>query len=393
MKDENTVYESTKVQNDATQYQNVEENKGDASVQKDSKPGKEPKKTKMNWKVVSMGGGAGVMLGAAAAFLAANASASEENSAQAESNLEHVTDGEVPVVTSAGDDNMSFAEAFAAAREEVGPGGVFEWHGNIYSTFTAEEWNNMSPEDRAEFGSHFNWSSGAHESATASQSSQHDTIDYTQTTPQEDESDSAPVNEQETPEGTAEGTVEGTAEGTDDSNVNVEGQEGEALAGGQDPIIESTPEQNPAESQVSGGEDVEVAGVDDTGVEPPVDGVPVNDGVDIVEVTPGTTDDAVEHEVEILGVVHDNESNMNIGGMTVDGQEVVLVDVDNDETFDVAATDADNNGQITDNEVVDISGENVTVNDLGGFTPTDDSLLAANDDTLDYTNDANVYDI
>ena len=384
MKDENTVYESTKVQNDATQYQNVEENKGDASVQKDLKPGTEPKKTKMNWKVVSMGGGAGVMLGAAAAFIAANASASEDNSAQAESNLEHVTDGEVPVATSAGDDDMSFAEAFAAAREEVGPGGVFEWHGNIYSTYTAEEWNNMSPEDRAEFGSHFNWSSDAQESATASQSSQHDTVDYTQTAPQE-ENDSAPVNEQE--------TSEGTAEGTDDSNVNVEGQEGEALAGGQDPIIESTPEQNPAESQVSGGEDVEVAGVDDTGVEPPVDGDPVNDGVDIVEVTPGTTDDAVEHEVEILGVVHDNESNMNIGGMTVDGQDVVLVDVDNDETFDVAATDADNNGQITDNEVVDISGENVTVNDLGGLTPADDSLLAANDDTLDYTNDANVYDI
>jgi len=37
------------------------------------------------------------------------------------------------------DDDMSFSEAFAAAREEVGPGGVFMWHGNAYNTFYAEE--------------------------------------------------------------------------------------------------------------------------------------------------------------------------------------------------------------------------------------------------------------
>ncbi len=36
-------------------------------------------------------------------------------------------------------DNMSFAEAFAAARAELGPGGVFEWHGQLYGTFYATE--------------------------------------------------------------------------------------------------------------------------------------------------------------------------------------------------------------------------------------------------------------
>lgn len=36
-------------------------------------------------------------------------------------------------------DEMSFSEAFATAREEVGPGGVFMWHGNAYNTFYAEE--------------------------------------------------------------------------------------------------------------------------------------------------------------------------------------------------------------------------------------------------------------
>lgn len=36
-------------------------------------------------------------------------------------------------------DDMSFGEAFASAREEMGPGGVFVWHGQYYNTFYAEE--------------------------------------------------------------------------------------------------------------------------------------------------------------------------------------------------------------------------------------------------------------
>ena len=36
-------------------------------------------------------------------------------------------------------DNMSFSEAFGAARAELGAGGVFEWNGNLYGTFYATE--------------------------------------------------------------------------------------------------------------------------------------------------------------------------------------------------------------------------------------------------------------
>lgn len=45
-------------------------------------------------------------------------------------------------------DAMSFNDAFAVAREEVGPGGVFQWNGNYYSTYTAEEWNSMSDAEK-----------------------------------------------------------------------------------------------------------------------------------------------------------------------------------------------------------------------------------------------------
>ena len=48
-------------------------------------------------------------------------------------------------------DDLSFGEAFAQARAEVGPGGVFHWHGGIYNTYTAAEWNNMSVGEKHDF--------------------------------------------------------------------------------------------------------------------------------------------------------------------------------------------------------------------------------------------------
>jgi len=47
--------------------------------------------------------------------------------------------------------DMSFDQAYASAREEVGPGGVFWWHGNVYNTYTVEEWQGLSLAQRQEF--------------------------------------------------------------------------------------------------------------------------------------------------------------------------------------------------------------------------------------------------
>ena len=49
------------------------------------------------------------------------------------------------------DDDASFAEAFAEARSQVGPGGVFEWQGKVYSTYYKEEWDAMSDTERSDF--------------------------------------------------------------------------------------------------------------------------------------------------------------------------------------------------------------------------------------------------
>jgi len=47
-------------------------------------------------------------------------------------------------------DDMSFGEAFSAAREELGAGGVFAWRGEYYNTFYEEELNDQN-EPQVEF--------------------------------------------------------------------------------------------------------------------------------------------------------------------------------------------------------------------------------------------------
>lgn len=47
--------------------------------------------------------------------------------------------------------SMSFNDAFSLAREEVGSGGVFQWNGKLYSTYTKEEWEAMDAGDKLAF--------------------------------------------------------------------------------------------------------------------------------------------------------------------------------------------------------------------------------------------------
>ena len=124
-----------------------------------------PQKDSLKWKEVTIGGISGILLGGAGSFAATaatldntedvveeNADENAENAAEENVTLEEsahiVAHGNV---ASGVNDNMSFNEAFAAARSEVGAGGCFVWHGNVYGTYYASEWNAMSPAQRDEF--------------------------------------------------------------------------------------------------------------------------------------------------------------------------------------------------------------------------------------------------
>ena len=167
MKNEETAYsEKTQYEESQVNVQPEKENVENKSAEKENSEkensGKEPL-----WKKAASGMGMGILLGSISSFATTKAFAGEENEAVEEETVSEEqpawSDGDVDIASGVTDD-MSFSQAFSAARAEVGSGGCFEWRGNVYSTFTAEEWNSMSAEEKAEYNDHFSWGgSGASE--------------------------------------------------------------------------------------------------------------------------------------------------------------------------------------------------------------------------------------
>ena len=93
---------------------------------------------KETWKPVTIGGFTGILMGAAATYGVQAAMNSEASASESDN-------------TPASFDDLSFKDAFNAARAQMGPGGVFEWHGNLYNTYTAAEWNAKTHQEKAQF--------------------------------------------------------------------------------------------------------------------------------------------------------------------------------------------------------------------------------------------------
>lgn len=101
-------------------------------------------------------------------------------------------------------------------------------------------------------------------------------------------------------------------------------------------------------------------------------------------------DSSTDSEVQVLAV---GNTDLNGDGvpenatiLEVNGHEVLVVDVDGDNMADIAIADIDCNGQISENEVADISHENLQMPDS---TPGD-VYMAQAESNPDYMNDANV---
>jgi len=100
------------------------------------------------WKKVTLGTTSGILLGAGAIqgvnHIKDSQGESAEDSGEIQADVPVYSDAPVAHVS----DSMSFSQAFAAARAEVGPGGVFAWHGGIYGTYYETEWDAMSDEQK-----------------------------------------------------------------------------------------------------------------------------------------------------------------------------------------------------------------------------------------------------
>ena len=284
----------------------------------------ENKKVSKNetWKPVVIGGVSGIALGGVAT--AAVAATADDTTAEAVVDGTTLTgvdgsahvDSSVPVAQVS--DGMSFSEAFHSAHDQVGPGGVFVWHGQVYSTFTEDEWNSMTPAEQAEFGNHVHVQYDEPSHASAQLAAQ-----------------SAPA---------VEVVSEPAANtGTHDEQV--------AHAGTQEPQV--TVAQQPEQTNVTEGE------------------VP-----------------QVEPEVLAYETVSGADgSQMDVAVVSVGGQTVGVYDVNQDGTADLLVADENNNQQIEENEIHDISSENVSMQALH------DDYMGQNDPSMqgrDYINDGNV---
>lgn len=295
MKDENTIYdnERTELADEQTVLNGQEstETKDEQTVVDASGNELDNKKKGSAWRKAGVGLGMGVLLGSTTSFVTTSAAmgGTPSDTSQPEKPDDGGTndagqapwaDNTIPVATSVNDE-MSFSEAFAAARQEVGAGGVFEWRGHVYGTYYAEEWEAMSQEQKEEYNNHFAWNN-----------------------------------------------------------------------------VESSDEVYTASADA---EEVTATVVADEAVQ----AEPVHTETVQAEVV------SVEPEVEVLGVVHDDETGMQVGVLTVDGEEAFLVDVDGDEDVDLIASDLDENGTITEEEFSDISSLGLSMNDVASQVDDD----------------------
>ncbi len=255
------------------------------------------------------GAAAGVALGAAATVLS---SGTPVDGAEANGGEEVPTwsDGEVPVAHGVNDD-MSFTEAFNTARTEVGPGGAFEWHGNIYHTYNKAEWDNMSDDDKAAFGQHFSW--------TGSATAQNDEVEV--------------VNAHTAHHTTGHTTGHATAQTTGHTAGHATAQT-------------ETAQVQPVAQGPQGDEPNYITGNQGPQPQP------------VASNEPHTVSE--ESEVQILGVSHDDETGYTFAQLSVDNHDAIMVDINGDHEFDVLAVDFNDNGKLDDNEYADISGGHIT---------------------------------
>lgn len=160
MKDEKTKFGDECMTNDGTQFDSQKKNAVNARVVNGIAQAFRPR-----WVKVGAGGAsAGLLLGASYLVASNHVVAGEPQNLAVDAEEPEIPVGEeaddIPVVGEMSipvapvvNDDMTFGEAFAAARNEVGAGGAFEWHGRVYSTYSEEEWNELSEEQQSDYSS------------------------------------------------------------------------------------------------------------------------------------------------------------------------------------------------------------------------------------------------
>lgn len=106
------------------------------------------------------------------------------------------------------------------------------------------------------------------------------------------------------------------------------------------------------------------------------------------EPTPGPEIEVVSYET----VTNEDGSQMDVAVVNAQGQAVMIADVDQNGVADVMAADLNNNGQLDDGEIVDVSDQNIAMQPLLEVANMGGNEMIAQTNDVDYVNDANVDD-
>lgn len=102
-----------------------------------------------------------------------------------------------------------------------------------------------------------------------------------------------------------------------------------------------------------------------------------------------------EPDIEVVSyetITHEDGSQMDVAVVNAQGQTVIIADVDQNGYADVMAADLNNNGQLDDGEILDVSDQNIAMQPLQEATNMGGNNMIAQTDDVDYINNANVDD-
>lgn len=268
----------------------------------------------------------------------------------------HLTGHDMDVATGV-DDSMSFNQAFAAARHEVGPGGLFVWHGNTYGTYYANEWNAMSPDDKAQY-----WADVSHSTSNLNSG---------------DEPDLPPDQPLDDPDQLADNQV------SDDSKENPvdEDKDGAENEGMDDPQPPTPPDENGDNANNDGNDGVNPMVDDHEMPDVPVDGL-AGDGEDIPSVD--APEPLVLSEEDVIAEFDlDGNGLADVAIVDANDNDIadVIVDTTGDGNYDTLVIDP----EVDDNGELVVAEENIV--EIGGVEMEDDSGLALGEDEMETFDD------
>ncbi len=269
-------------------------------------------------------------------------------------------------------DDKSFEEAFDHAREKLGPGAAFRWHGGVYNTYTKDEWDNMSDAEKEDYNSkvrpllteedtnpnHYNESHEGHHGVRSDVEKHEERImEKEQTTVTH--KDEYVISSEKVAEihGKSVIMAEGIHNGNSVVYIDVD----------KDGVYDIMVEDVNQDGQVTDDEYIDIhnkhLNVHDQTL---VGAKPVSDEWIIIE--EGETE--INGHKVILAVAEHN------------GERTILIDADRDGTYDIAIEDRNHDGQVSEDECFDISNNNLQVQDASLIANSNGNMYAVDTDPV-----------